>query len=193
MERIILASGSPRRREILEQVGIPFEVIVSEVEEKITSNNPVVVVQELAMQKAEAVRKEVRGSGFIIGADTVVVYKNGILGKPKDNLEACEMLTELQNQEHQVYTGVAIIVKSQKEIKHLTFSVETKVRIQPMTKGQIEDYVATGEPLDKAGAYGIQGKFALYIKEIIGDYYNVVGFPISSVYEKLIELGFKKK
>jgi septum formation protein len=200
MYQIILASGSPRRREIMEIMGIPYQVMSSEVEEVVTETVPEEMVQALAQLKTSDIytrlsaRNELRDNLIIIGADTMVFYKGHALGKPKNEEEAVRTLQMLSGNEHEVYTGVSIIIRKQdgKE-ENLSFAVCTKVIIQPMTTEQIRDYVATGEPMDKAGAYGIQGKFGIYIKEISGDYYNVVGFPIAKIYETLLRYGIDLK
>jgi septum formation protein len=131
---------------------------------------------------------------IIIGADTMVFYQEHALGKPKDEADALRMLQLLSDDVHEVNTGVSIIKKDKdgKE-ERISFAVSTKVYVQPMTTEQIMDYIATGEPMDKAGAYAIQGKFGIYIKEIVGDYYNVVGFPISKIYDTLLRRGIDIK
>ena len=186
MKRIILASQSPRRRELLTQIGLKFEVIPSTVEEVITSANPVEVVQELAQQKARDVaevagREMAKDSLLVIGADTIVVYEGKILGKPEDKEDAVRMLTMLQGKEHSVYTGVALL-SGEREI---VFAEETRVQMCPMTPEEILWYVNTGEPMDKAGAYGIQGLCARFIRQIQGDYNNVVGLPVGRIYQEL--------
>lgn len=186
MKRIILASQSPRRRELLTQIGLKFEVIPSTVEEVITSANPVEVVQELAQQKARDVaevagREMAKDSLLVIGADTIVVYEGKILGKPEDKEDAVRMLTMLQGKEHSVYTGVALLSGEQEII----FAEETRVQMCPMTPEEILWYVNTGEPMDKAGAYGIQGLCARFIRQIQGDYNNVVGLPVGRIYQEL--------
>ena len=186
MKRIILASQSPRRRELLTQIGLKFEVIPSTVEEVITSINPVEVVQELAQQKARDVaevagREMAKDSLLVIGADTIVVYEGKILGKPEDKEDAVRMLTMLQGKEHSVYTGVALLSGEQE----IVFAEETRVQMCPMTPEEILWYVNTGEPMDKAGAYGIQGLCARFIRQIQGDYNNVVGLPVGRIYQEL--------
>ena len=186
MKRIILASQSPRRRELLTQIGLRFEVIPSTVEEVITSANPVEVVQELAQQKARDVaevagREMAKDSLLVIGADTIVVYEGKILGKPEDKEDAVRMLTMLQGKEHSVYTGVALLSGEQE----IVFAEETRVQMCPMTPEEILWYVNTGEPMDKAGAYGIQGLCARFIRQIQGDYNNVVGLPVGRIYQEL--------
>mgnify|MGYP001668079893 FL=1 len=226
-KKIILASASPRRRELLTQIGLDFEVVVSETEEKITSTEPAKVVEELSAQKAEAVWEKLcsmtasqgsvtnaerldEGSGvsrtdegsevfepeqtsgetamtdtLVLGADTVVACDGKILGKPADTEAAAAMLTMLQGRGHEVYTGVTILYEENGERKTLTFHEKTTVHFYPMTDAQIREYVATGDPMDKAGAYGIQGFCARYIRGIEGDYNNVVGLPVGRVYQEL--------
>lgn len=169
-KKIILASASPRRRELLTQIGMDFEVVVSETEEKITSTEPAKVVEELSTQKAEAVwekfasdvcdaaqecRESTMAGTVVLGADTVVACDGKILGKPKDTEEAVCMLTMLQGRAHEVYTGVTILHGESGEKKALTFHEKTAVYFCPMTEEQIREYVATGDPMDKAGSYGI--------------------------------------
>jgi len=196
MYRIVLASESPRRKEILTQMGIPFEAIASNVEEVVEEKEPSAMVQALATIKTKDIEEKLVKSGkdfadtIIIGADTMVFYKDRALGKPKDMDDAISMLQMLSNKEHEVYTGVSIrIHHSQKPLETISFAVCTKVKVQALTTEQIRNYVETGEPMDKAGAYAIQGKFGIYIKEIQGDYYNIVGFPIARIYETLLQHG----
>ena len=188
--QVILASGSPRRKELLELIGVDFKIITSNKEEIITSSNPEEVVKELSKMKAEDVAEQVLGPALILGADTVVAYNGEILGKPKDREDAIRMITSFAGKEHYVYTGVCIIKKeADGSVKNISFAEGTKVAVYPMTKEEIERYVDSGEPMDKAGAYAIQGLFAPYIKEIAGDYYNIVGFPIAGIYQRLKEEG----
>lgn len=176
MKHLILASGSPRRKEILEQVGLDFCVLPSDVEEIITKQVPSDIVMELSKQKAEDVWEKLDDKKHIVlGADTVVAYDGKILGKPKDVEDAKAMLRMLSGEKHSVYTGVTLVSENGLE----TFFEETLVEFYEMTEKEINAYVATGEPMDKAGAYGIQGKAAAFIKGIEGDYYNVVGLPIA--------------
>ena len=186
-KKIILASASPRRRELLTQIGLDFDVVVSETEEKITSTEPAKVVEELSAQKAEAVWEKLATITDIIvlGADTVVACDGKILGKPADTEAAVAMLTMLQGRGHEVYTGVTILYEQNGERKTLTFHEKTTVHFYPMTDAQIREYVATGDPMDKAGSYGIQGFCARYIRGIEGDYNNVVGLPVGRVYQEL--------
>lgn len=194
--RIILASASPRRRELLAQIGMEFEVMVSNVEERVTATLPDEVVQELSEQKAEAVlamlqakEGETDAPTLVIGADTIVACDNKILGKPKDEEDAKRMLRLLSGRTHEVYTGVTMLNCLQSpagsSVRCHTFFECTKVCFAPMTEAEIAEYVATKDPLDKAGAYGIQGFCARYIKGIEGDYNNVVGLPVGRLYQEL--------
>ncbi len=196
--KIILASASPRRRELLKQIGLDFEVRVSDVEEKVTTDIPHLVVEELSAQKAAAVMKEVTDESLeeivVIGADTIVACDGKILGKPKDEGQAVEMLKMLQGRAHQVYTGVTLLRRTGKSsVEKKTFHEETSVFFYPMSEKEIRSYVATKDPLDKAGAYGIQGLCARYIREIKGDYNNVVGLPVGRLFQELKDWLHRKK
>lgn len=185
--RIILASASPRRQELLTQIGLPFEVCPSEWEEVTDKELPEEVVQELSYHKAmEVYERNVTEEGtVIIGADTIVACGGQILGKPGTRERAEEMLGKLQGGTHQVYTGVAFVWKEKGRTESAGFYECTDVRVYPMTEEEIRCYVETGEPMDKAGAYGIQGGFAAFIQGICGDYNNVVGLPVGRVYQEL--------
>lgn len=187
--KYILASQSPRRRELLARTGLEFEVIPSDVDEKITKI-PSDVVMELAHQKAENVYGKITDLNdyTVIGSDTIVVYRDEILGKPVDKQEAYDMLSMLADRTHQVYTGVSLIQKKNGEKKTKTFFVQTDVTLYPIDKEDLHRYVESKDPMDKAGAYGIQGNFAIHVKEIKGDYNNVVGLPIGRVYQELKSL-----
>lgn len=193
MNKVILASQSPRRRELLAQVGIGFEVIPSLVEERITKNEPVEIAKELSRQKALDVGDRIDTAGqdevVVIGADTIVVLDNVIMGKPKDRAHAIDMLTQLQGRAHLVITGVTLYHKKGTSREKVTFASQTKVYFHRMSKKEIEAYVNTGEPMDKAGAYGIQGMSAAFVERIEGDYTNVVGLPIAAVYQELKKRG----
>ena len=179
----ILASKSPRRRELLQMLGIPFEIEVSDEEEVITSTDPAKVTEELSLQKAMAVAAK-REEGIIIGADTVVSVDGRILGKPRDREDARSMITLLQGRAHTVYTGVSLVdAEGAKET--VTFHVGTRVNVAPMTEAEISGYIESEEPYDKAGSYGIQGLFSKYIEGIEGDYFNVVGLPVHALYEAI--------
>lgn len=200
MYRIILASESPRRKEIMNQMGIEYEAMPANITEKIAGNEPSDMVISLACQKARNVAERIEDGQedlIIIGADTLVFHKKKALGKPKNRDHAIEMIEDLSDDEHEVYTGVCIIIRRnslhRSEDEEISFSVSTRVIVYPLTREEIEDYVDTKEPMDKAGAYAIQGGFGIYIKEIHGDYYNVVGFPIGKIYEKLLEKGINIK
>jgi len=190
--RIILASASPRRRELLEQIGIPFEVHVSCAEERVAVTEPAGIVEELSKRKASAVLGTLGDETgvLVIGADTVVAIDGGILGKPGDESEAACMLRKLSGREHQVYTGVTLLYRPEGEecLREKTFYEVTRVFFYSMTEEEILAYVATGDPMDKAGAYGIQGICARYIKGIEGDYSNVVGLPVGRLYQELREI-----
>lgn len=173
--KIILASASPRRRELLAQAGFEFEVITSDVDEIIDpALTPEKLVMSLAEQKAQAVAAE-HPQSVVIGADTVVVLDSKVLGKPKDEEDAKNMLSSLSGRIHEVYTGVCIAFSGK---KHSFFEC-TRVKFCELDDKQIADYVSTKEPMDKAGAYGIQGKGCVLVEGIEGDYFNVVGFPVS--------------
>lgn len=188
--RFILASKSPRRMELLTQMGIQFLVVPADGEEIISTADPVQAVCNLSYQKAfEVGTKRKEEDVIVIGADTVVAVNGLILGKPKDEEDAFYMLSMLQGNEHSVYTGVTLWSYSASESMTHTFYEETKVKMYPMTESEIRAYIATGEPMDKAGAYGIQGKCAVFIQKINGDYNNVVGLPIASLYQNLMKIG----
>ena len=207
MKQIILASASPRRKELLEQIGLEFEIVPAKGEEVITKTKPEEVVMELSRQKALEVAGMVSQYGtlhddimtpqdmLVIGADTVVAAENEsgnpeILGKPKDEADAYRMLAMLSGKVHSVYTGVTLVFidKSGKAGAH-TFYEKTDVHMRHMSELEIQRYIATGESMDKAGAYAVQGKCAIHIEKIDGDYNNVVGLPISRIYYELQKLG----
>ena len=192
MKELILASQSPRRKLLLEQVGVPFTVFSSDVDETIEPNvEPAEMVQMLAARKADHVARQLSGnrSAVVLAADTVVVLRDQVLGKPKDRNDAFEMLRKLQNKWHYVMTGIALIDMATGE--RLTHVEKTKVRFRPLTTGAIWNYIDSGEPLDKAGAYGIQGLGALLVEKIDGCYFNVMGLPIYSVSVMLARAGIK--
>ena len=178
------------------QAGFAFEVLVSEADETIETETPGEMVEVLSERKAAAVAEEIKKQGFaeesvlLVGADTMVAIDGKKLGKPKGEKGAEEMLEELSGRTHQVYTGVTLIRLRKAENGSIlqesrTFSEGTDVSFYPLTKEEIRSYIATGEPMDKAGAYGIQGKAAVFVKEIKGDYNNVVGLPIARLYQEL--------
>ena len=192
-KQLILASASPRRRELLEQGGIPFTVIPSQAEEKITTEQPGQAVEELSYLKCSDIYEKSLGDVLVIGADTVVASEGKILGKPSSQKDAVKMLQSLQGREHEVYTGVTIMAREGNENRKKTFHEKTKVVFYPMSDEEIRSYVNTGEPMDKAGAYGIQGKSAVFIKEISGDYNNVVGLPLARLYQELKNMGIESR
>ncbi len=189
MKKIILASASPRRREILTKLGFSFEVIVSDADESKIDKNSIPVeiyVQELALIKAMAVAKNLKDkNALIISADTVVYLDGEILGKPKDEADACEMLSRLSGREHSVFSGVCVM--DAKTLKSACGTEKTKVFFKELTKEKIEDYIGTGEPMDKAGAYAVQGLGALFTEKICGDFFNVIGLPVKKLAEILEE------
>ena len=181
MKHIILASASPRRKEILELADLDFDIMPSNAEEITTKTAPHEVVMELATIKAKDIYEKSDEQSVIVGADTVVAYQGQILGKPKDEADAKRMLSMLSGQTHEVYTGVCVIEDGEAK----TFYEETKVTFYEISDEQIDHYIKSGEPMDKAGSYGIQGKAAIFIKGIEGDYYNVVGFPIARFLQEI--------
>lgn len=202
MSQIILASASPRRKELLEQIGLEFEICPAKGEEIITKTVPQEVVMELSKQKAEEVagmlvsygenHKEITTPSdiLVIGADTVVAHEGNILGKPKDEADAKRMLQMLSGKTHSVFTGVTLVLIDRSgKTGELVFYEKTDVTMHPMSEQEIDRYIATGEPMDKAGSYGIQGKCAIYIEKINGDYNNVVGLPITRIYQELKNIG----
>lgn len=191
MARIILASQSPRRKKLLEQIGLSFEVFPSNIDETSEQQNPFLLVEELALLKAEHVSANFSES-IIIGADTIVVFKNQILGKPANAKEASAMLNLLSGATHEVCTGVAIVKTDKKgQITHKhSFFEQTKVTFSVLEACDIEHYIQKGNPFDKAGSYGIQDDLgALFVEHILGDYYNVVGFPLNRFYREIKELA----
>lgn len=217
--RIILASGSPRRRELLTGLGLKYTVLVSSVEEQVTEREPAKVVEELSSQKARDVLQRLlpgtdaqgtamreteearsrRGEQLwdgseellVIGADTIVAADGQILGKPADQSVAAQMLGQLSGRRHQVYTGVTLFYHSQGKTYQHTFHECTQVWFYPMTEGEISWYISTGEPMDKAGAYGIQGLGSRFVRAIEGDYCNVVGLPVARLYQELKALQIR--
>lgn len=210
--KTILASASPRRRELLGQMGITFEVRPAKGEEVITKTVPEEVVQELAYQKAYEVAQAIlqeaeekkgaeQESVRVIGADTIVVYQDAICGKPADQADASRMLQMLQGNTHQVYTGVCVIdlfaqdgevasneMVNKDGMKIHVFAEKTDVTMYPVSDKEIQEYIETGECMDKAGAYAIQGISAKFIRGIKGDYYNVVGLPMARLYQECYKL-----
>ncbi|MCC7430588.1 septum formation inhibitor Maf [bacterium] len=179
---LVLASASPRRQELFSLVNIPFTVVKSEVEE-IHLENPSETVTILALKKAEDVAKKVSENSIVVGADTIVFLENEILGKPENEEEAKKMLKKLSGKTHTVFTGFAILHKAKKVV--FCEKAETEVKFKELSEAEINFYVQTGEPLDKAGAYGIQGIGSIFIEKINGCYFNVMGFPLNRFYEAM--------
>lgn len=180
--KLVLASKSPRRSEILKNAGIDFVVRVADADETIPDGTkPEDAVVFLAARKALAVERA--DDETVLGADTVVVLDDKILGKPKDREDAYNMIKSLSGRVHSVFTGVCAVGNT----ASLTFAEETRVEFYPLTDDEINEYLDTDEPYDKAGAYGIQGFASKFIRGIEGDYFNVVGLPVSSVYKKIIK------
>lgn len=189
MENIILASASPRRRELLQMLGLRFAVLPSEKEEALTAASPRELVEALARQKAEDIFSRQTGDAVVIGSDTVVSAEDGtIFGKPKNAEDAARMLRQLSGRKHRVSTGAAVFVRRDGRELRESFVSECAVWMDELSQAEIEAYIATGEPMDKAGAYGIQGLGAKYISRIEGDYYTVVGLPVHELYKKLKEM-----
>ena len=189
-EKLILASRSPRRAEILRSVGWPFEVIVAGVDETPEDGEaPENYVRRLSLAKAEAVAATMN-EGLVLGADTTVVIDNQILGQPIDDDDARRMLKMLSGRWHEVLTAVALI-RADKESDPLVSVETTRVRFAELSDAEIEWYVSSGEHLDKAGAYGIQEKAALFIEQIQGDYFNVMGLPIRLVYKLATQIWIR--
>lgn len=188
-KRIILASKSPRRKEILEKCGFKPIVIISECDEScIKEKKPSRLVRELSYLKAHAVTDKCIEGDVIIAADTMVAVGERILGKPKSKKEAKEMIKSYAGMTHTVYTGVTIIYMKKSGNVEETFVDKTEVTVSEMTNCEIKAYVETGEPMDKAGAYGIQGAFCKYIPKINGDFYTVMGLPIAKTFRKIKEM-----
>ena len=185
---LILASGSPRRRQLLEQIGLTFVVRSSDVDESVSPGlTPAQVVESLSARKGEAVAAEAAPGDLVLSADTVVSLDGAILGKPRDRAEAEAMLTALSGRTHQVYTGVTLL----QDGRRLTEHEVTAVTFRPLSPGEIAAYVSTGEPMDKAGAYGIQGLGALLVERLEGDYFNVMGLPLCRLGEMLAQFGVR--
>ena len=184
-EKLVLASRSPRRTELLNRAGWPHEVMIAGIDESVRPDeDPAAYVQRLARSKAEAVAQQLE-AGVVLGADTTVVIANQILGQPSDEADARRMLQLLNGRWHDVLTGVALVrVGGESRVGYET----TRVRFAEMSASEIDWYIASGEPFDKAGAYGIQDKASLFIEEIQGDYFNIMGLPIRLAYELAADL-----
>lgn len=193
MKKIILASKSPRRKEILSACGFDFEICTAETDESIDEKKPSAMVEQLSARKAMAVWDKLvaeKGIEFVknilvLGSDTVVSFQDAILGKPADRTDAVRMVTELQGQTHQVYTGVTLVWMEDNQVQKETFFDQTDVTFYPMSTQEVETYVATGECDDKAGAYAVQGYGMKYIEKLNGDYHNVVGLPAAKLYQNM--------
>ena len=197
MNKIILASASPRRKELLEKNGVSFDVIIGCGEERITRTDPWEIVEELSAAKAcaaaEIIQQEAPQGTLVIGADTIVSFQGEILGKPVDEKDAVETLRKLQGNTHQVYTGVTFYIKRADEWISHSFRECTDVCFYPADEEEILQYVETKEPMDKAGSYGIQGLWAIHVKGICGDYNNVVGLPVARVFQEAKKLGINMR
>ena len=183
--KLVLASASPRRQELIQLLGLRAEIHPSGIAEDVTEADPSLLVQKLAFRKAEDVAKQYPKDYLVVGADTVVFFENRILGKPKSEEDAYKMLSALSGRTHQVYTGVSLHFQGKK----MGFYEKTEVQFARLTEQEIWDYIESKEPMDKAGAYGIQGRFAPFVKGIAGDYYNVMGLPLARLYQALKFLG----
>ena len=187
--KLVLASGSPRRRELLSAAGLTVEVVQSMEDEKITETLPDRIVMDLAARKAGSVASALSKPGtLVIGADTIVVLDQKILGKPRDKEEALSMLLSLSGRVHQVYTGVCVLEQPVKEPPALLFFEETQVEMEPYDREAALSFIETGIPMDKAGAYAIQGLGSFLVKGITGDFHNVMGFPLG----RFLREGMKK-
>lgn len=193
-KKIILASASPRRRELMQQAGYEFEIQVSHKEEVYTSETPDEIVKELALLKAKDIVLQNEAKDLVvIGADTVVAYRGAILGKPKSKEDAFAMIQSFQGDKHQVYTGVAILsYDGEGNETIVNHAVKTDVYVNPLTEQEIWEYIESDNVMDKAGSYGIQSGFAIHIEKIEGDYFNVVGLPISYIYNVLKQLETRR-
>jgi septum formation protein len=186
-QKIILASTSPRRHELAKTMGLDFSIVPSKYEEDMTLKlSPRELVKKLALGKAEDVASRFR-EGIIIGVDTIVVFKNKKIGKPKNKIDAFKTLKMLSGRSHKVYSGVSII--DCKTGKRIIDHEVTKVYFRKLSDFEIKSYINTGEPMDKAGSYGIQGLSSIFITKVDGCYFNVVGFPIYNIYKNLKKLG----
>ena len=183
--KLVLASASPRRQELIQLLGLRAEIHPSGIAEDVTEADPSLLVQKLAFRKAEDVAKQYPKDYLVVGADTVVFFEDRILGKPKSEEDAYRMLSALSGRTHQVYTGVSLHFQGKK----MGFYEKTEVQFARLTEREIWDYIESKEPMDKAGAYGIQGRFAPFVKGIAGDYYNVMGLPLARLYQALKFLG----
>ena len=182
--QLILASQSPRRKELLSLMKIPFVIRVADIDETMDpAKSPAEEVARVSRQKALAVPRQ--ADDIVIAADTIVVLDGQVLGKPRDQAHACQMLTTLSGRDHQVMTGITVL-RGEQTLAHTEI---TNIHFRPISQQEICAYVATGEPMDKAGSYGIQGGAALFAQRLEGDYYNVMGLPVCKLYEMLREIA----
>lgn len=187
MPNIVLASASPRRSEILDNLNIKYAKVVSNINEEVYKNeNPIELVKTLAYEKANSVLELIPRDSIVIGADTIVVFNNLILGKPKDDNEAFTHLKMLSGKPHYVYSGISMIYNDNTYINYGS----TKVFMKEYSEDEIKSYINTREPLDKAGAYGIQGIGSVFIEKIEGDFFTVMGLPVVKMIEGFRHLGF---
>ncbi|KEQ22592.1 Maf family protein [Paenibacillus tyrfis] len=191
MKTLVLASSSPRRQELIQMLGLPFEIVTNDVDETVSNDlSPKQIVEELSLRKAKASTARITDSHLIvIGSDTIVVYSEEVLGKPKDQEDAFRMLKLIEGKTHQVYTGITCIDVGESRV--ITRSRVTDVRMKALSDEQIRAYIATGEPMDKAGAYAVQGIGSTIVESINGDHFNVVGMSLSLLSEMLEELNVK--
>ena len=190
-KKLILASCSPRRRELIKFLGLPFECICVDADESTSHKNPEAAVKEIAAKKARAALalRKISANEIIIGADTVVVYNDKLLGKPLDDKDAENMLLSLSGKKHFVYTGVSLIYTNKEgALSELSFAEKTEVCFAEISLSDIKKYIATGNHKDKAGSYAIQDEFSVHVKGINGDYNNVVGFPVARIYQELAKI-----
>ncbi|KGM96396.1 septum formation inhibitor Maf [Clostridium novyi A str. 4552] len=187
--KVILASASERRQELLKRIVDDFEIIVSDFDESTVEFNGDFssYVQKLAKGKANSVSNSIKEDAIVIGCDTIVAFDGKVLGKPKDEMQAFDMLKALSGNVHRVYSGIAVVDTKNNDIR--TESVCTNVRFSTLTNEKIKKYISTKEPMDKAGAYGIQGFGGVFVEEINGDYYNVVGLPLNRLYKIFGDMG----
>lgn len=184
---LILASQSPRRQELLRMIGLQYTVYVSDIKESVPNGvAPGALVEQLALEKARAVFS-LHPQACVIGADTIVYIDGCIIGKPENAADAANILNTLQGRTHTVYTGVAVLAPGHTDIRH----AETQVTFAPMTQSEIDWYISTGEPMDKAGAYGIQGPGGIFVEKVDGNYFNVIGMPLPLLYTMLRETNLQ--
>lgn len=197
VNRVILASQSPRRKELLMQLGLDFEIVPATGEEIVNGDTPSEVVKNLAQMKAMEVANKLvversfkdGETGLVIGADTLVVNEGEILGKPENIEHARRMIRGLSGKSHSVFTGVCLVLIQENQMKvQEVFAEETKVCVYPMTEEDIENYIQSGEAMDKAGAYGIQGRFARYVGPVDGEYNTVVGLPVGRLWQEISKI-----